>query len=406
MFRARLFKEAEDKTAPLRRQYEHYEQCICGREFFAETRHLGAFEYFFKLCKQILSQINDISLKASNKSNLFGLYMNMINAAAYIAVWVIMFFMVLNKQISIGAFAAVLAALDDIRALIYFLVAWNLPELAKVSGPVENYIAFMDLPETGGNDDEIEIRESIIFDNVSFSYPGVEQQAVSGVSFQVNPKETIAIVGENGSGKTTLMRLLMGIYKSDVGSVRFDDKDIADYSPSAVSKNISAVFQRYMRYQISLSDNIAISRYNQNPDKALIEKSVQMAGVDIQDEILTDGYDTILSREFGGVDISGGQWQRLAIARGYYREHSLIVLDEPTSAIDPLEETKIYERFVDMSKDKTAFIVTHRLGSVRRADRIFVMDKGKLAESGTHDELMANGSIYANMYNMQKMRYE
>jgi len=406
VFRSRVFKKAEDQAASLRREYDSYELCICGRELFMETRFLGAFGYFFNRCRQTLSKLNIVSLKASKKANLFESFMKIITAAGYVLILVMMYFMILNRQISVGAFAAVFTSINALYYLMNELITYQLGEIARCFGSTQNLIAFLNIEEVKGVDQEIELRDSLVFDNVSFSYPGTERQAVDHVSFKVRQRETIAIVGKNGSGKTTLMRLLMGLYKPDSGSISVDGKDISDYSLRAVTKNISAVFQKYKRYQMTLKDNITISKTNQEADDAVVDRSIQMAGIDIKDENLVKGKDTLLSREFGGVDVSGGQWQRIAIARGYFRDHSLIVLDEPTAAIDPLEETKIYERFIKMSINKTTFIITHRLGSVRCADRIFVMDEGKLIETGTHDELMANGAIYAQMYNMQKERYE
>ena len=405
VIRARIFKEAEDKSAPIRREYEHYEQCLCTREFFMETRSLGAFEYFFNRCKKTLVNLNKISLKASAKSNLFELIMKTFTASGYVIILIMMYFMVVNGQMSVGAFVAVFASMDALYHLMAEVFNGQLPTLANGFGAIQNYINFINIPEQKGIDEEITINENIKFDNVSFSYPGAEQQAVKNVSFEVKARETIAIVGENGSGKTTLMRLLMGLYQPDSGCIMMDNKDISKYSLSAVGKNISAVFQKYGRYKMSLKDNIIISTAERYPDETAADQSSEMAGINMKDKNLSNGYDTMLSVEFDGTDVSGGQWQRIAIARGYYRKHSLIVLDEPTAAIDPLEETKIYERFAKMAKDKTAFIVTHRLGSVHQADRIFVMDKGKLVESGTHDELISNEAVYAQMYNMQRQRY-
>ena len=173
----------------------------------------------------------------------------------------------------------------------------------------------------------------------------------------------------------------------------------------AAQKGISAVFQNYACYQMTLRENISISDTEEGYEDEYLEECCKKAGVERKSEIFPSGYETLLSREFGGVDLSGGQWQRIAIARGFFRKHQLIVLDEPTAAIDPMEESRIYNRFAKMAERKTAIIVTHRLGSVKLADRVFVMKDGRLAEEGTHEELMELNGEYARLYRMQEKWY-
>lgn len=219
--------------------------------------------------------------------------------------------------------------------------------------------------------------------------------------------ETIAIVGENGAGKSTLVKLMLGLYTPQEGKVRFGGVDTKEVSSSAIYRGVSAVFQKYQRYKMTLADNIRISDRQAEDElsTARLDMAAAKAELAVASDVYPQGYDTMLSREFDGVDLSGGQWQRLAIVRGFYRAHDVIVLDEPTAAIDPLEETRIYRTFTEMSQDKTAIIVTHRLGSAKIADRIIVMDGGKVCEVGTHDTLLRAGGKYAEMYRAQVQWY-
>ena len=189
----------------------------------------------------------------------------------------------------------------------------------------------------------------VTLDDVSYSYPNAERPALSHVSLTLRRGETLAVVGENGSGKSTLIRLLSGLYLPSEGAVLHNGVDTRNIDPGALYQNTSAVFQKYQRYQMTLRENLTISESEKPSGDALLGDICHMAGCDPNDTSFTTGYDTMLSREFDGVDLSGGQWQRIAIARGFYRSHNLIILDEPTAAIDPYEETRIYNRFAELS---------------------------------------------------------
>jgi ATP-binding cassette subfamily B protein len=285
------------------------------------------------------------------------------------------------------------------------VVCRHIGNIAQNLGTIQNYINFLRLPEIQGTKTELPKDYDISLRDVSFAYPKAEKKALNKVSLTIKNGETVAIVGENGSGKSTLIRLITGLYLPSEGSVAYGDISTGELVLSSLANNISAVFQKFCRYQMTLSENISISNVNRDICEEELDKVTGMAGLSKDDECFTDGYNTMLSREFDGVDLSGGEWQRIAIARAFYRKHQLIILDEPTAAIDPLEETRIYNRFAEISKDKTAIIVTHRLGSVKLADRIVVMKDGEVAEAGTHSELMDNNGEYARMYTSQSKWY-
>jgi ATP-binding cassette subfamily B protein len=213
------------------------------------------------------------------------------------------------------------------------------------------------------------------------------------------------VVGENGSGKSTIIRLITGLYSPSQGSVTYGEIDTSTLSMKSLFSKTSAVFQKYQRYQMKLADNIGISDVTFPVKEENLDDVCTKSGLDKNASSFSEGYDTMLSREFDGVDLSGGQWQRIAIARGFYRSHDLIILDEPTAAIDPYEETRIYNEFAEIAKNKTAIIVTHRLGSVKLADRIIVMKDGAVAQIGTHEELLHTDGEYARLYKAQEQWY-
>ena len=233
-------------------------------------------------------------------------------------------------------------------------------------------------------------------------YPNSERWAIDGVTLSIRPGEMIALVGENGSGKTTLSKLLCGLYRPNEGRVVLNGADTAEAPQRELFARTSAVFQNYVRYSpITLGENVTISQTEKGGNAG---KYLDQVKADFYRK-LPDGTDTVMSREFGGTELSGGQWQRTAMARGLYRDHDFIILDEPTSAIDPLEETAVYRLFAEHSRGRTCMLITHRLGSARIADRIVVMDGGRIAEQGKHEELLARGGLYAKMWRAQAENY-
>jgi len=242
-----------------------------------------------------------------------------------------------------------------------------------------------------------------VFEGVSFTYPGAERPALAGISLRITAGETLAVVGENGSGKTTLAKLILGLYRPNTGRIVVGEVPLRELASGSAYKNASCVFQDFQRYQLSLGDNVAISdlaKLSISSD-AEIQDALAAAGFCADDQQMTQGLDTLISKEFGGTDLSRGEWQRLSIARAYYRSHQLIVLDEPTAAIDPFEEDRIYRDFMELKKNHTAVIITHRLGAVRLADRILVLKEGRIVGIGTHDRLVDESQYYRRLWTAQ-----
>lgn len=405
IIRSKVFVTLEDNSAPIRRENDYYESCVTSREYYKETRLLGGFDYFNKLYIETLDILQKLKYKATMKTNTIELSMRMLTVIGYWGVLFMLFTALMNREITIGVFAAVFNSIGGLYAMMEELVFEQISEMSKNTGTIENYLNFLDMNERKLTVETNLEWGDITLENVSFSYPYIQNHAVKNASFTLKKGETIAIVGENGSGKSTLIRLITGIYLPSYGKVTMSGFDTKELTQKSLYENTTAVFQKYQRYQMTLEDNISISRNNIEYNKSTLDNICEIAGTNKEDSSFTAGYDTMLSSEFGGVDLSGGQWQRIAIARGFFRSHNLIVLDEPTSAIDPYEETRIYNQFAKISKDKSAIIVTHRLGSVKIADRIVVMKNGEVEEIGTHDELMQAEKEYTKLYMSQEQWY-
>lgn len=404
LIRTGVYTKLEDESAPLRREYEYYERCICHREYFKETRLLGAFTYFRRLYQDTLQIMQEKKWKAELRTGLLELATRVLTLVGYMGVLYMLFAALLQGEISVGAFAAIFASVDMMFAMAEEVVGMHIGTVTQNLGTVRNFLRFLEIPERTGKEVAVDPGK-IILEGVSFRYPNSEKDAVSDINLEIYPGETLAIVGSNGAGKSTLVKLLTGLYLPTEGIVRFGGVPTNEVSPDSLFRRTSAVFQKYQRYQMTLGDNIAISEPEKEKSNELLHEAAQKGDLEPDSEAFPKGFETMLSREFDGVDLSGGQWQRVAIARGFYRNHDLIVLDEPTAAIDPLEETLIYRKFAEMATDKTAVIVTHRLGSARIADRIAVMDQGRIAAIGTHEELLRSGGVYAEMYHAQAKWY-
>ena len=223
---------------------------------------------------------------------------------------------------------------------------------------------------------------------MSFIYPGTDAAAVDGVSVDLAPGTTVALVGANGAGKTTLAKLLLGLFVPTSGDVIRGTVNTRDATRQDIRERTSAVFQNFQRYRMTLRENVVLADVARAEDEQAVLRALARGGVPAELWHGREGLDLRLSREFGTRDLSLGQWQRVAIARGLFREHDVILLDEPTASIDPLEEQAVYERFMEIAAGRTAILVTHRLGSARLADRILVMRDGRIVEDGTHERLL------------------
>ncbi len=239
---------------------------------------------------------------------------------------------------------------------------------------------------------------------IGFSYPGSARAALTNVSVEIRRGEVIALVGENGSGKTTLAKLLAGLYEPCSGEITWDGRSLADVDREQLRERIAVIMQDYTRWPMTALENITMGRPRSD---RLLAMATAAAGADRVIETLPAGYDTHLDRRFrGGTEPSGGQWQRIAIARGFYRDAALLICDEPTSALDARSEHELFEMIREQAEDRTVLLITHRLASVRYADRIYVLDRGRIAEQGTHELLMAGGGLYADLYKLQASAYD
>ncbi|MGH8915501.1 MAG: ABC transporter ATP-binding protein, partial [Acidimicrobiia bacterium] len=288
---------------------------------------------------------------------------------------------------------------------------WAAGSLSEAALFVDDYQSFVDLiPAVLANRptgsapsrfDHLEAKE------LTFTYPSASRPAIDAVSIEMRKGEVVALVGENGSGKTTLAKLLAGLYTPRSGAILWDGYDVADSDPAALRRSVAVIFQDFEHYHLSAADNIGLGRIESIDDRDGVARAAERADAAAFILGLPDGFDTRLGPEFEqGVDLSVGQWQRLALARAFYRDAPFVILDEPTAALDPRAEHQLFERISQLLSGRTVLLISHRFSSVRSADRIYVLDGGRIVGHGSHGELMAEEGLYADLFTLQAEAYQ
>jgi ATP-binding cassette subfamily B protein len=250
------------------------------------------------------------------------------------------------------------------------------------------------------------IKTGFTFEDVGFRYVNSEHWANRHLNFTLHPGEKLALVGENGAGKTTLVKLLARLYDPAEGRILLDGVDLKEYDLSELRMQIGIIFQDYLRYQMTFAQNIAVGNIKEKENRDMIITAARQSLADTLAEKLPDKYDQALGRRFNdGVELSGGEWQKIALARAYMKDAQLLILDEPTAALDARAEYEVFHRFSELTKGKTAVLISHRFSTVRMADRILVLEKGEMAEVGSHDELLKKAGRYAELFYLQAEGY-
>jgi ATP-binding cassette subfamily B protein len=344
------------------------------------------------------------------KRNIAGTAWSMLSTIAGSAIYLYIALKAVSGELTLGDLALYTAAAAAVQSSVAGL-------FSGFSGMYENNLYLDTLYRFLDTQPEIDrpanprplpepLRGHITFDNVSFAYPGADEAALRDVSFDIHPGETVAVVGKNGAGKSTLIKLLCRLYDPTAGRILLDGVDIRKLDPDELRGQISAMFQDHVSYQATASENIGLGDLNGLTDRPRIEGSAARAGIAERIERLPRGYDSPLGRWFDeGVSLSGGEWQKIALARAFIRDVPVLVLDEPTSALDAQAEHDLFQRLHELAQGRTTLYISHRFSTVRQADRILLLEHGKLVEHGTHNELMSLDGGYAELFTLQAAAY-
>ena len=396
------FRRLENQIAPMRRKTTSFLGYMTGKEYVKETRHLGLYHFFCERYESTLRKINELNMKLHYRKGFIDLIVCTMTVLFYGGIIFMLYRYAVINQITPGTFAAVLLSLKQFYGFMYELIEERFAWASQNVISIENYLKCIEGYHDGKESCHYDKGMNIALKNVCFSYPSSTKYALDHVDLTIPYGQTIALVGENGSGKSTLCSVLEGLYSPDQGDIVFQQKDAGELSVKGKRRTgISAVFQKFVQYRMSIRDNITIG----DVEKDSTDQDVEKICTDVDIHLDQEGIDAMLGRDFDGRELSGGQWQRVAIARGIYRDCDLIIMDEPTSAIDPVEESRLFEKIYEYSREKTAIIVTHRMALAKLADRVLVMKNGKIVQDGTHEQLMQKEGEYKKLYQMQMKWY-
>jgi ATP-binding cassette subfamily B protein len=392
------------------REAKDYQKVLTGRDSVEERTLYGYSEAVNLKWHKKHDAARKITLRVILKNFIKMKVSSLITVAISLLIIGVLLFPLAQGNITLGLFIALVSASFSLIQLMSWQLAWLTEQIANGREYMKDLTEFFLLPEEENvlersSGDPVSV-ETIEFNHVSFQYPNTERYILKNFSLKMQKGKHYAIVGINGAGKTTITKLLTGLYNEYEGEILVNGKNIKDYSKRTLMDMFSIVHQDFARYQISLSDNIKIGKPSWEKPQRLTEV-LQLSGMEEVVAELPKGILTNLGKiEKGAVDVSGGQWQRIAIARALYNPASVRVLDEPTAALDPVSESNIYKMFGEISKDVTTVFITHRMGAARLADVIIVINDGRASEVGSHEELLGKHGIYAEMFETQRAWYK
>ncbi len=395
---------------PLRRKMDYLRDIGGSKEAAKELKLFGLRDFLINSFRSMANTIFVQNIDLSKRRLVAGSLLSLLATAGYYSAYALVLWGTIRGKFTVAGLAVLINAILQVSANLQqiFVNASGVADQALFLTDLLGFFAMQPVVRSKPSAIKIPrpIRKGIEFHNVSFAYPGTTRLVLKDFNFHLHPGERVAMIGENGQGKTTIVKLITRLYDPTEGQILIDGIDLREYDLEDLCHEIGVIFQDFMRYEMSARDNIAVGRIE---ERDRLDRIAAAAKMSLADEViakLPGGMEQQLGRRFdGGVDLSGGEWQRMALARAYLRDAQLLILDEPTSALDPRSELEVFQRFAELTQGKMALLISHRFSTVKMADRIVVLSHGILTEQGTHAELMHHGGLYAEMFEMQAASY-
>ncbi len=398
------------RQTPVKRELDYLRQVGGSKEAAKELKLFGLNAFLTERFTHLSDEILDQNLSLSRRRLFAASLLSFLSTAGYYGAYVWVIYNTVTGKLTIGNLVFLTTTLMNAQSNISQIFS-TLSSIADQALFLTDLLQFLQMkPSIVSRPNALPaprpITQGFEFRNVSFVYPDTERRVLNGLNFRLEPGERIALIGQNGQGKTTIVKLMARLYDPTAGQVLLDGVDLRDYDIEDLCQEIGVIFQDFMRYEMTANDNIGVGRVEFMSDATRIREA---AGKSLADGVirrLSRGYAQMLGRRFeGGVDLSGGEWQKLALARAYLREAQVLILDEPTAALDARAEFEVFERFNELTVGKMALFISHRFSTVRMAERIIVLEDGAIAEEGTHDRLVERGGHYAEMFELQASSY-
>ena len=398
------------RQTPIRRQLDYLRVLGGSKEAAKELKLFRLKDFLTGRFATLSNQIYEENVSLSRRKLVAGSLLSVVATVGYYSAYVFVIFRTLYGAMTIGDFYFLVNAIQQASSNIQQIFS-TLAGIADQALFLTDLLAFFEMrPTIRSKPNALPAPRPIVqgfeFCNVSFSYPGSSRLVLSGLNFHLHPGERVALIGENGQGKTTIVKLITRLYDPTDGQILLDGVDLREYDLEDLYREIGVIFQDFMKYEMTARENIAIGKIE---DLAHLQRLQEAARKSLADDViarLPAGYEQMLGRRFEtGVDLSGGEWQKVALARAYLRDAQLLVLDEPTASLDARSEFEVFQRFAELTAGKMALFISHRFSTVRMADRIVVLENGRIAEEGSHEELASRGGRYAEMFEMQAASY-
>ncbi|KAA9039404.1 ABC transporter ATP-binding protein [Ginsengibacter hankyongi] len=395
---------------PERRELDYMRYLGASDETAKEVKLFNLSGFLIDRFKTLSNKFYDDKKKLSIKRASWGIFFALLGSGGYYTAYIVMILKTVEGALTIGTLTFLAGSFRQLRSLLENILS-RFTTVSQGAIYLRDFFEFFEIePKIAIAKKPVSfpnpIKQGFTFENVGFRYHNSDKWANRHLSFTLHACEKLALVGENGAGKTTLVKLLARLYDPTEGRILLDGVDLREYDIMDLRRNTGIIFQDFLRYQMSFAQNIAVGNIDEQHNRPLIEQSAEKSLANLLANKLADQYDQALGRRFNnGVELSGGEWQKIALARAYMKDAQLLILDEPTSALDARAEYEVFLRFAELTKGKSAVLISHRFSTVRMADRILVLDKGELIQIGSHEELLQQKGRYAELFHLQAQGY-